>query len=153
MVTLQPSGIVDHVIQTDNNTLRSIIKGELGGSRKVEIEEIDRFLSIVGKYHSKAGGSASNVVRTLASLGASTKLVGARGNDPPGEIFHNSLQTSNVNVDDLSVKEGMTGRCCIFTSNGERTMRTSLGTAQLVATELSASHISEANTVFLSSCA
>lgn len=158
VVTCQPVSIIDHVCPVKLNTILEIIQGEEpGGSRKVVEDEIQHILSAVGEYYSKAGGSASNLLRSLHRLGSSCKVIGARGNDEMGQLFENGLKKSGIDVSDLKVKDGRTGRCCILVctddAERERTMRTWLeGAAAMKASELEKRHVESAKIFFLSSC-
>jgi hypothetical protein len=91
-VALQPVAIVDHVCSVDEDTLRSIVDtDEIGGSRRVEQEDIQQLLgslgshqiipalsrfacactclmsiyhaAAVGDFTTKAGGSAANTTK------------------------------------------------------------------------------------------
>lgn len=151
VVSLQPVSIVDHVLKCDAETLKTLILDEPGGSHRVSLEEIQRILASVGEYLSKAGGSASNVMRGVAGFGVGAKLVGARGLDEMGALFNSSMKRAGVNMDDVIAKDGSTGRCCILSSEGERTMRTWLdGAARFSPEELSTTHFAGAKYVFLS---
>ncbi len=151
VASVQPISIVDHVMKCDADTMKALITDELGGSHRVPLTEIQRILSTVGEYFSKAGGSASNVIRGLAGFGVHAKLVGARGQDEWGALFNSSMKRAGVNVDDIIAKEGNTGRCCILSCEGVRTMRTCLdNTARLNSSELHVSQFAGAKWVFLS---
>ena len=106
-VALQPVAIVDHVCSVDEATLKSIISGDdIGGSRRVGMDEIQRILgegsawldvtyrglmvhcicemgtrnhaAEVSEYTTKAGGSAANTIKGLASgFGVRCQLVRA----------------------------------------------------------------------------
>ncbi|CAL8468805.1 g8346 [Coccomyxa elongata] len=152
-VALQPVAIVDHVCSVDEDTLKSIVGAdEIGGSRRVEQEEIQQLLAAVGDFTTKAGGSAANTTKGLASgWGVQCQLVGARGQDEQGAIFVSSLKRSSVDVSKLRVGKGSTGRCVILSCNGQRTMRTCLsGAERLSATDISAEDFGSAKWVFLS---
>jgi sugar/nucleoside kinase (ribokinase family)/predicted Rossmann-fold nucleotide-binding protein len=149
--SVQPISIVDHVMKCDADTMKTLITDETGGSHRVPLSEIQRILSTVGEYFSKAGGSASNVIRGLAGFGVKSKLVGSRGQDEWGALFNSSMKRAGVNVDDIKTKEGNTGRCCILSYEGQRTMRTCLdNTARLDPSELEVSHFAGTKFVFLS---
>lgn len=152
VVSIQPISIVDHVCKVDADTLASLIPDELGGSHRVGIQEIERILaSVPTECISKAGGSASNVMRGLAGFGVRAKLVGARGSDQSGALFYSSMAKAGVNVKGVVIKPGTTGRCCILSCQGQRTMRTCLdGAARLDATELNLSDFAGSKYVFLS---
>lgn len=81
VLSLQPVAIVDHVCMIEEDALKQLVADELGGSHRVELDEVQRTLTAVGEYYSKAGGSAANTTRGLAGLGISSKLIGARGFD------------------------------------------------------------------------
>lgn len=152
VVALQPISIVDHVCKVDAATLKALISDEPGGSHRVSIDEIRRILATVGEYFSKAGGSASNVMRGLAGFGIGAKLIGARGMDESGALFNSSMKRASVDIGSIATKPGTTGRCCILSCQGERTMRTCLdGAARLEPEELSLTDFAGAKYVFLSS--
>lgn len=151
VASVQPISIVDHVMKCDADQMKALVTDELGGSHRAPLFEIQRILSTVGEYFSKAGGSASNVIRGLAGFGVGAKLVGARGQDEWGALFNSSMKRAGVNVDDMVAKEGNTGRCCILSCEGQRTMRTCLdNTARLDPSELEVSHFAGSKYVFLS---
>ena len=50
---------------------------ELGGSHRVDLEEVRRLLAESGEYYSRAGGSAANTTRGLAGFGVRVRLVSA----------------------------------------------------------------------------
>jgi len=152
VASVQPISIVDHVLKCDADQMKALITDEIGGSHRVPLSEIQRILSTVGEYYSKAGGSASNVIRGLAGFGVRAKLIGTRGQDEWGALFNSSMVRAGVNVDDIIAKEGNTGRCCILSScDGQRTMRTCLdNSARLYPSELEVSHFAGAKYVFLS---
>jgi sugar/nucleoside kinase (ribokinase family)/predicted Rossmann-fold nucleotide-binding protein len=151
VASVQPTAIVDHVMKCDQDTMKAVIEDELGGSHRVPLSEIQRILSSVGEYFSKAGGSAANVIRGLSGFGVGAKLVGARGQDEWGALYNSSMKRAGVNVDDIIAKEGKTGRCCILSCEGTRTMRTCLdNAARLNPSELEVSHFAGSKWVFLS---
>lgn len=152
VVSIQPISIVDHLCKVDADTLASLIPDELGGSHRVGIQEIHRILAgVPSDCTSKAGGSASNVMRGLAGFGVRTRLVGARGSDRSGVLFHSSMSEAGVNVERVVIKPGTTGRCCILSCQGQRTMRTCFdGAARLGAEELRLADFAGSKYVFLS---
>ncbi|CAK0780061.1 hypothetical protein CVIRNUC_004926 [Coccomyxa viridis] len=152
-VALQPVAIVDHVCSVDDSTLKNIIgQDDVGGSRRVGRQEIQRILAEVSEYTTKAGGSAANTIKGLASgFGVRCQLVGARGADEQGAIFASSLKRSSVDVKKLRVGRGITGRCVILSSSGQRTMRTCLDDAERLSTsDISREDFEGAKWVFLS---
>ncbi|KAL4854982.1 ADP-dependent ribose-1-phosphate kinase [Chlorella vulgaris] len=151
IVSLQPAAIVDHVCVLDEEALRSLVPDELGGSHRVELAEVQRTLTSVGEYFSKAGGSAANTTRGLAGLGVHTKLLGCRGFDEWGTLFSSSMKRAGVDVSGVLVKQGPTGRSCILSCGGQRTMRTCLsGCPRINPDELRADDFRGVPWVFLS---
>ncbi|EIE22244.1 Ribokinase-like protein, partial [Coccomyxa subellipsoidea C-169] len=165
-VALQPVAIVDHVCSVDEDTLKSVVGAdEVGGSRRVQQEDIQQLLASVGAnfdlnaclddgIHCYAGGSAANTTKAgLASgWGVRCQLVGARGQDEQGAIFVSSLKRSSVDVSKLRVGKGSTGmQHSQPPINGQRTMRTCLtGAERLSAGDISAEDFGSAKWVFLS---
>ncbi|KAL4458429.1 hypothetical protein ABPG75_013294 [Micractinium tetrahymenae] len=127
VVSVQAQAIVDHLcVIKDEAELRQLIAddNEIGGSHRVQLSEIQRILTSVGEYFSKPGGSASNTTRGLAGFGVPTQLLGVRGFDEWGTLFISSMKRAGVDVSQVAVKQGPTGRSCILSCGGQRTMRT-----------------------------
>lgn len=80
----------------------------------------------MGEYYTQAGGSAANTTRGLAGFGVSTQLLGCRGFDEWGTLFASSMKRAGVDVSRMAAKPGPTGRSCILSCGGQRTMRTCL---------------------------
>ncbi|MDC1106132.1 adenosine kinase [Prolixibacteraceae bacterium] len=79
-----------------------------------------------------SGGSVSNVVGALASLGVETGFVGSIGNDELGSFFVDSLSSIDVSLF-LKKNSSMTGLAIsLVTPDGERTFATHLGAAALL---------------------
>ena len=129
MVALQPLAVIDHSCKVDDAFLKSI-PGEVGGSTRIDPDELQRILMQVGEFSTKAGGSAANTARGLAhGFDVSTGLIGAVGGDEWGGLFVNSMKRSGVDTKYLTVKgrTSYTGRCvCLVDQRGQRTMRPSL---------------------------
>jgi sugar/nucleoside kinase (ribokinase family) len=90
-----------------------------------------------------AGGSAANVITTLAQLGAgqaAAELIGVLGADATGSAYRKALSDAGVGGSGLSeTRAGAPSgvSLCLVTPDGQRTMRTLLGAAG----ELSESHV------------
>lgn len=105
---------------------------------------MDRLLREAGPYTCHPGGSASNVLRAAAWFGATTRLVGARGDDANGELYAKSLRDAGICTEHLIVKgrdasgtELSTAACCVISHNNQRSMRTMFAdTAHLEISEL-----------------
>jgi uncharacterized protein (TIGR00730 family) len=156
VVCIQPVAIVDHVCSVKEEALLQLIgsdKHDIGGSRLVNLKDLQHILFEIGEYFSKAGGSSANTTRALASFGVKSKLVGARGSDEFGAIFAASMRRAGVDISGVRTKKSFTGRCAVLSciSNGQRTMRTCLeGAARLDAEELKVEDLRGAKMVYLS---
>ncbi|GFR39690.1 hypothetical protein Agub_g165 [Astrephomene gubernaculifera] len=126
VAVLQVSAFVDHVSTVERSTLERLVGNEVAGSRRCTLKELQDILAAVGEFHSKAGGSPSNVGRALAmGFGTSVQVVGARGADEWGGLYVSSMRRAGVDTERMRVQqEGSTGRAAILTCEGERTMRT-----------------------------
>jgi ribokinase len=74
-----------------------------------------------------AGGQAANVAAWARSLGASSRYVGRRGDDPAGELVAGELRTRGVDV--AGPVGGRTGVVVSLSSGGDRTMASDRGAA------------------------
>jgi len=106
---------------------------ELGGSHPLASDvEMARLLDACNAarslpVRSSAGGSASNVLRAVASFGASARLVGARGDDADGELYERSIRDAGICADHLVVQPNRkTASCAVVSERAgmQRTMRT-----------------------------
>lgn len=160
IVTVQPVSIIDHIIKVpDMLSMKELIHSsdDVGGSRPVSAQELKTILSKAASYESRPGGSASNVLRTLASFvgrgggRVKGKIVGAMGADEWGALFEQSMKNKGVDTSCLYEKEGNTGCCCVVTCNEMRTMRTMFeNAAKLTPENLTIEHIRGARYVFVS---
>ena len=122
---------------------------------------MDRLLREAGPYTCHPGGSASNVLRAAARFGATTRLVGARGDDANGELYAKSLRDAGICTEHLLVKvrdasgaELSTAACCVISHNNERSMRTMFAdTARLEVSELREDLFKSCKYLFVSSYA
>lgn len=65
-----------HLQFADEKSIRRLgVNDELGGSHRVDLEEVRRLLAESGEYYSRAGGSAANTTRGLAGFGVRVRLV------------------------------------------------------------------------------
>lgn len=156
IVTVQPVGIVDHIIVVDDEeTMRAMVSGdEIGGSHPISSDEMELLLSqCVGRIQSKPGGSASNVIRNMARLGRThCRIVGGRGDDAWGRLFQKSMEDAGIDVGYLFVKEGNTGCCCVVTCGNTRTMRPMFeSAAKIGADDLDPMYFEGAKVLFVSS--
>lgn len=78
------------------------------------------------------GGSACNVVRAMARLGAKTGFIGKIGSDDAGLYYEDEVTKAGV-VPHFIKTEGISGSCTVLISpDGERTMATFLGPAATI---------------------
>lgn len=49
VLSLQPTAIVDHVCIIEEDALRRLVADEVGGSHRVELDEVQRTLTAVGE--------------------------------------------------------------------------------------------------------
>ena len=94
-------------------------------------------LALAGNRHGKqtGGGSAGNTVAGVASLGGSAAYIGKVAADKLGEIFRHDITAQGVHFQPHALPAGGpgTGRCLInVTPDGQRTMSTYLGAANLL---------------------
>lgn len=161
IVTVQPVSIIDHIIKVpDMLCMTELIHSsdDIGGSRPISAKELKDILSKAVSYESRPGGSASNVLRTLASFvgqgdaRVKGRIVGAMGADEWGALFEQSMKEKGIDTTCLYEKEGNTGCCCVVTCNEMRTMRTMFeNAAKLTPENLTIEHIQGARYVFVSS--
>lgn len=162
VVGLQPLALVDQVARVDWSLLNSI-PGERGGSQRVTAKELEEILAEVNLHTlppsgeavaicTLAGGSVANMIRGLAEgFHVFAAIVGTRGDDEQGQMFHDSMKMSGVHLDCLRVKKGPTGQCvCLVDVEGNRTMRTCLSDAvRLHANELTQDDLRGAKWILL----
>jgi sugar/nucleoside kinase (ribokinase family) len=103
-----------------------------GTMNLVGYEEMQRVLSLAGRYRSIPGGSCANTVRAIASLSqcdpvAPTVYSGAVGNDPAGDEYERIMRC--VGIETRLVRKNLPTGCSVIlvTPDRERTMFTYLG--------------------------
>lgn len=76
-----------------------------------------------------AGGSASNTVNAIASMGGYAAFIGKIGNDEIGEFYRRNMEQNGVRP--MLLPSKLVSGCCIalITPDGERTFCTYLGAA------------------------
>lgn len=120
--------IVDFILFVDEPFLNEL-PGKKGGSALVDHETILHILNhSQTKPHQVPGGSAVNMLKGLATLGHECTLMVSVGEDQAGDFFLNAVRKNGLNLL-LDRAPTPTGKCIsMVTPNGERTMRTYLGT-------------------------
>lgn len=131
------SPIVDVLAQVPEAFIGTV-SGAKGGMELVTQEEMEQILArLPGETSQAPGGSAGNTLFALARLGASAAFLGKVGADQPGEFYRQHFR--DLGGDDshfLVTNTAPTARCVsLITPDSERTMRTFLGAATLLAPE------------------
>ena len=127
------SALVDLLALVDEETLAAT--GLVPGTMTlIDDEEVERLWLVAEGGALVAGGSAANTCAGVAALGQRCAFVGRVGEDDLGRAFADDLALAGVDFEaPPAVPDAGTGRCVIFvTPDGERTMRTYLGSAPLL---------------------
>ena len=135
------NALTDILLQVSEDDLRELgfPKGSMNLITREQAEQIQyRFLSV--RKRMVAGGSASNTINCIASLGGKAAFIGKIGNDEVGDFYREDMIKNGVKpILLLSSKNAMSG-CSIvlITPDGERTFATYLGAAaELCADDIS----------------
>ena len=125
------NALTDVLLQVSDDDLRELglPKGSMNLISMEQWEQIQvRFASV--RKRMVAGGSASNTISTIASLGGKAAFIGKIGNDEVGTFYREDLIKNGVNPILLTSEDKMSG-CSIvlITPDGERTFATHLGVA------------------------
>lgn len=102
----------------------------------MHLVDAERQKYLFSHFHSKKhsfelGGSALNVLRVVAAMGARTSFAGMIGTDENGKRIHERMRTLGIEATLHDISEP-TGTCVVLvTPDGERTMNTCLGASRL----------------------
>jgi sugar/nucleoside kinase (ribokinase family) len=125
------NALVDLIINVDNeNILRKfdLPKGSMSlvneDTASLVLEETKDL-----PYRMAAGGSASNTINGLASLGVECGYLGKIGNDPYGELFKKEMLSNNIYPILLTGNHQTGMAITLLTKDAERTFATYLGSA------------------------
>jgi len=125
------NALTDVLLQVSEDDLRELglPKGSMNLISMEQAEQIQmRFASV--RKRMVAGGSASNTINTIASLGGKAAFIGKIGNDEVGAFYRDDLIKNGVNPMLLTSSQGMSGcSTVLITPDGERTFATYLGAA------------------------
>jgi sugar/nucleoside kinase (ribokinase family) len=104
-----------------------------GGMMLVDETRAEAVYEAMGPAIEISGGSAANTTVGVASLGARSAFLGKVRADQLGRVFAHDIRAAGVAFDVPAAEAGpATARCLIVvTPDGERTMNTYLGAAQL----------------------
>ena len=125
------NALTDILINLKNDEILDTFKLPRGSMNLVDSElqrQIDA--SVADAPHTLSlGGSASNTIRALARMGASTGYIGKVGRDETGDFFERTLNELQI-APTVFRGDEPSGRCVSLVSpDGERTMITHLGAA------------------------
>lgn len=104
----------------------------------VSAEDQQKILSTVENREKlvEMGGSAPNMIRTLAVLGQKISLAGMAGSDQYGQMYIDRVKELGIKNNIRQAKIGSTGTALILiTPDGERTMNTCLGMSRSYTTD------------------
>ncbi|HDP34928.1 MAG TPA: adenosine kinase [Candidatus Hydrogenedentes bacterium] len=129
------SPIVDLLAQVPESFLDTV-PGAKGGMELVAPEAMDAIVARLPAPPVKApGGSAANTVCALIRLGMPVGLLGKMGEDDMAAVYCRAFSALGGDCSRFkTTAEKPTARCLsLITPDGERTMRTDLGAAKLLA--------------------
>jgi sugar/nucleoside kinase (ribokinase family) len=128
------NAIVDIIAATEEDFLvrERLIKGSM---RLIETDEAERLYGLMGQAMQTSGGCAGNTAAGVASFGGRAAFIGKVAADPLGRIYRHDMHALGIHFDTPPLTDGdPTARSMILiTPDGERTMNTYLGAAQLLA--------------------
>lgn len=120
---------IDHIIEVDENFVQQL-KGQKGGMVAVDY---DALLQIIADSKKEPvlilGGSGANTIRGLAHLGHHCGLLGSIGKDALGMKFLEHLHKLGITSFLVATEIPTAQVVCMVTPEGERTMRSFLGSA------------------------
>jgi len=134
------NAIVDVIARADDDFLVNH-KMAKGAMALIDEPRAEAIYAAMGPATEISGGSAANTIAGVASFGGKAAFVGGVKNDALGGVFAHDIRAAGVSFDVPPFENGpSTARSYILvTPDGERTMNTYLGAAQL----LSAAEIDE----------
>ncbi|MEX1012220.1 MAG: adenosine kinase [Waddliaceae bacterium] len=129
------AALLDYLLHISDAYLETI-PGEKYGMELVDEKAIISIIEKSGSVPSTmAGGSAANVIKSLASLGWDVSLVGKIGNDPRGELLEEHLDQLGVNKRLISSSIPTGTSLSLISGHGKRTLRTFMGASQTFTAE------------------
>jgi adenosine kinase len=123
-----------------------------GGMSLIDEARAEAIYAAMGPATEISGGSAANTIAGVASFGGRAAFVGTVKDDGLGKVFSHDIRAAGVSFDVPPIKDGpSTARSYILvTPDGERTMNTFLGAAQLLsAAEIVESEIAAAKILYM----
>ncbi|HWJ99611.1 MAG TPA: adenosine kinase [Xanthobacteraceae bacterium] len=145
------NAIVDVIARADDDFL---VRHQMakGGMSLIDEARAEAIYKAMGPAREISGGSAANTIAGVASFGGRAAFIGAVKDDGLGKVFSHDIRAAGVSFDVAPIKDGpSTARSYILvTPDGERTMNTYLGAAQLLsAAEIIESDIAAAKILYM----
>lgn len=145
------NAIVDVLARADDDFLvrHGMAKGAMS---LIDEPRAEAVYAAMGPATEISGGSAANTIVGVASFGGAAAFIGTVKDDTLGGVFAHDIRAAGVGFQVAPFKDGpSTARCYILvTPDGERTMNTYLGAAQLLsAAEVNEADIAAAKVVYL----
>ena len=133
------NALVDVLIHLEDETLLQTLKLPKGGMTLIDEGQLTAINNATAhlQHHRATGGSASNTIHALASLGDNVGFIGSVGDDETGHFFRQQAEARGIETHISTVSGMASGIATTFiTPDGERTFATHLGAAtQVVPTE------------------
>lgn len=134
------NALTDILLQVSDDAIRAlgISKGSMNHIDFETCIHVQEMFSTV-RRSMIAGGSASNTLNAIASMGGKASFIGKIGNDEIGQFYRQNTQENGVQP--ILLPSKLVSGCCIalITPDGERTFCTYLGAAA----DLQAENITE----------
>jgi sugar/nucleoside kinase (ribokinase family) len=122
------NAIVDVIAHAEEDFLEreALVKGTM---TLIDAARAEALYQMMGPAIEASGGSASNTMAGIASLGGNGAYIGKVCDDFLGQVFRHDITAIGVRYETPAVKSGPgTARCLILvTPDGQRTMNTYLG--------------------------
>ncbi len=132
-VTGLGNAIVDILARTDDDFLQQqdVVKGSM---MLIDEARAEQLYEAMGQTIEISGGSASNTIVGTALMGLNAVYIGKVRNDQLGKSFTHDIRAAGITFETTPLTAGpATARCFVLvTPDGERTMNTFLGAAQLL---------------------
>jgi len=137
------NALVDLIFEIEDDRILDNFSLPKGSMTLVDSEKARHILDATKnfKFEIAAGGSASNTIDGLASLGVPCGYIGKIGNDEYGNLFNKELIARHVNPSLLYGKNPTGTAITLLSKDAERTFATYLGAAiELEADDLNPEH-------------
>lgn len=129
------NALVDVLIHLEDETLLKMLKLPKGGMTLIDEAQQTAINHAIAHlpYHCATGGSASNTIHALASLGNNVGFIGSVGDDETGRFFRQQAESRGIETHITTVSGKASGIATTFiTPDSERTFATHLGAATTV---------------------